>query len=148
MSYRTRPIRFLELWPVDGWRVKIYGITAVGERPDPELVTAAKAVARDRLPTPTDGGRHGIAFLTVHQGAQSAWALVDWWVDGHLLHHHLYGSGDPSSFDLRPVTDGLTACTWELAVIGFERQVWLDTVYAADEPDIDAYLNTRLEADA
>lgn len=147
MAYRTRPIRFLDLWAVDGWRVKVYGISATGERPRAELVEAARVVARDRLPAPTEDGRHSVAFLTVHDGIESAWALVDWWAHGHLLHHHLFGSGDPSSLHLRPVTDGLTACTWELAVIGFERQAWLDTVYAADEPDVERYLTTRLEAD-
>jgi hypothetical protein len=147
MAYRTRPIRFLELWPVDGWRMKVYGISATSDRPRTELVEAAKSVARDRLPAPEGDGRYGAGFLIAHEGAESTWALVDWWVRGGMLHHHLYGGGSPTSFDLRPVTDGLTACTWELAVIGFERQAWLDAVFAADEPDMDRYLTTRLEAD-
>jgi hypothetical protein len=145
MAYKARPIRFLELWDVDGWRVKVYGISATSDRPGEGLVDAAKAVARERLPEPNEAGRHGVGFLIAHEGADSTWALVDWWANGCLLHHHLYGGGHPESLDLQPVTDGLTACTWELAVIGFERQAWLDTVFAADEPDIDRYMDRRLE---
>jgi hypothetical protein len=33
VAYRARPVRFLELWQVEDWRVKVYGIAAEGERP-------------------------------------------------------------------------------------------------------------------
>ena len=146
--YRTRPVRFLDLWQHEGWRVKVYGIAARGERPRPELVEAAKSVAAQCLPRPAGGdGRYGVAFLTVHDGADGTWALVDWWANGNLLYHRLYGGALDTPTDLRPITDGLTACTWELAVTSFERQAWLDQVFAAPEPDLDGYLATRLEAE-
>jgi hypothetical protein len=40
--YKARPIRFLELWEHEGWRVKVYGIAAAAERPSQELVEAIK----------------------------------------------------------------------------------------------------------
>lgn len=146
--YRARPVRFLELWRHEGWRVKVYGIAARGERPRPELVEAAKAVAAQCLPQPAGGdGRYGVGFLTVHDGADGTWALVDWWADGNLLYHRLYGGESAIPTELRPVTGGLTACTWELAVTCFERQAWLDRVFTAPVPDVDSYLEARLEAE-
>jgi hypothetical protein len=146
--YRTRPVRFLELWRHEGWRVKIYGIAARGERPRTELVAAAKSVAAQCLPLPADGDcRYGVAFLTVHDGADGTWALVDWWANGNLLYHRLYGGELATPARLRPVAGELTACTWELAVTCFERRAWLERVFAAPKPDLDGYLAARLEAE-
>lgn len=146
--YRTRPVRFLELWRHGGWRVKVYGIAAGAQRPRPELVSAAKTVAAKELPQPADGeGRYGVAFLTVHDGADGAWVLVDWWAEGNLLYHHLHGADLATPTDLRPVSGGLAACTWELAVTCFERRAWLDEVFAAEAPDLDRYLAARLDAE-
>jgi len=48
--YQPRPIRCLELWHVDGWTVKVYGIAATTEHPPQRLVETAKAIARRQLP--------------------------------------------------------------------------------------------------
>jgi hypothetical protein len=147
-AYQTRPVRFLGLWNPDGWRVKVYGIAADGERPEPGLVAAAKAVVRERLPQPADGeGRYGVGFLTVHDGRQGSWVLLDWWANGNQLYHHVFGGDRVTPTDLRPVSGGLTACTWELAVTGFERQAWLEHVFAAREPDLNRYLAAQFEAE-
>jgi len=47
-----RPIRFLELASINGWRVKTYGISAEGETPSLPLVQTAKRLAGEALPTP------------------------------------------------------------------------------------------------
>ncbi len=146
-QYRTRPVRFLELWPCDGWQVKVYGIAYQRQLPRAELVSAAKRVAQRRLPQPPDAGeRAGAAILIVHDALGSTWALVQWW-EGNILHHHVYG-GDPATpSSLELVTGGLMACTYELAVIGFERQAWVDHVLAIPEPDLGAYLAARFHGD-
>jgi hypothetical protein len=147
VSYRTRPVRFLGCWDTAGWRVKVYGIAYAGGVPRPELVAAAKRVARERLPQPPDGDeRAGVGILIVHDAWQSTWALVEWWA-GNVLYHHVYGGDSATPQMLEPVTDGTTACTWELAVIGFERQAWLDHVLTAPRPDIDRYLAAHFHCD-
>jgi hypothetical protein len=45
------------------------------------------------------------------------------------------------------VTDGPMACTYELAVVCFERQAWVDCVLAAPQPDLAAYLAARFNGD-
>lgn len=40
--YTPRPVRLLELWEWQGWRIKVYGISAQGEHPSEALVQAAK----------------------------------------------------------------------------------------------------------
>ena len=39
------------------------------------------------------------------------------------------------------------ACVWDLAVMAFEREAWIEFVLKPAEPDIDAYLAARLTAD-
>jgi len=145
--YRTRPVRFLELWHCDGWQVKVYGIAYQRQVPRPQLVSAAKQAAQYRLPQPPGAGeRAGVAVLIVHDALGSTWALVQWW-EGNILHNHVYG-GDPASPSLlAPVTDGPMAWTYELAVIGFEREAWVHHVLAAPQPDLGGYLAARFHGD-
>jgi hypothetical protein len=151
-SYRTRPIRFLERWEHEGWRVKVYGISAASARPVPELVEAIKRVAVETLPSPAvDPNRYGVAFLYAHQGRNGGgFASVNWWGNENELFHHQYEApaGDISDVRSTNETGGSTACVWDLAIIEHERKAWVECVLANDEgPDLDAYLGTVLEAD-
>ena len=160
-SYQARPIRFLRLAELGGWRVKVYGISSQRERPDPAFVKAAEHLAAERLPSPpvwsaapgegpaVSEDRYGVAILIVHEGREGGFVLVSWWAGENMLHHHVYfaSAGPPFFFEyLSP--SGLAACAWELYVLGFERQAWIDTVLANPSgPDLDAYLGRRLYAD-
>jgi hypothetical protein len=146
-SYRARPIRFLELGSCGGWRMKIYGLAYRGDVPRPGLVAAAKVVARRRLPRPARAeGRYGVGFMGVHEGRGSNLVFVDWWANENELFHHVFTSSTdaPERFEYVTPT-GLAACVWDLAVIDFERQAWLETVLAAPTPDIDRYLERRFD---
>ena len=56
----TRPIRFLELWQPDDWRMKVYGIAYGRPAPRGELIEAAKDIAADDT---GDEGRHDSALF-------------------------------------------------------------------------------------
>ena len=88
--YRPRPIRFLELWQMGGWRLQIYGITYTQKPLDQALLHAARRVV--------------------------------------------------------VVAERLTACTWNLYLIGHERDAWGKRVLQRhDDPDLESYLNDRLD---
>jgi hypothetical protein len=65
--YRPRPIRLLRLADLGGWRVKVYGISAHRERPDPTFLEAAERLARERLPEPPrwSAGEGATALVSV-----------------------------------------------------------------------------------
>lgn len=141
-GYRTRPVRYLKTLEDGGWRMKLYGISADGPEPRPELLIAAKEVAFETLPEPSGGGRYGVGFVIVHDGRDGCYVLVDWWQGEDMLYQHLYLSpkGQPRGLE-RHTESGLTACVWELAVISFERQAWLDSVLKNPEsPNIEHYM--------
>jgi hypothetical protein len=148
--YKTRPIRFTELWRHDGWRIKVY--SAAYHRPSarPELIEAIKTSATRTLPKlEGDDAGYGVGFLCAHDGRGGCFAFVDWWAGENELHHHIFKSPEECPGDLRPVgADGLTACVWDLALMSFERDAWVETVLANPRgPDLDAYLERHLDAD-
>lgn len=148
--YKPRHIRFLELWEVAGWRLKVYGIAYQGQHPRPELIAAAKEVARQRLAQCTaDQSHYGVGFVGIHDGKTANFVFVDWWADENELHHHVYVSplDRPDKLEYMTPT-GLIACVWDLRVMSFERQAWLDTVLSNPHgPDLDAYLERQLNED-
>lgn len=148
--YRTRPIRFTELWRHGEWRIKIY--SAAYDRPGArgELIEAMKQRASVTLPDPAVAHEaYGVGFACAHDGRGGCFAFVDWWAGENELHHHMFVSPEKRPGDLQPVGEqGLTACVWDLALMGFERDAWLDTVLANPAgPDLDAYLDRRLDAE-
>jgi len=146
-SYVKRPVRYLETWRHDGWLIKVYGIAYEGEAPPAETVAAAKKTAALALPSPAEtSDRYGVGFLVVHEGQDSRWLLVDWWGFESVLHHRLFRAPLDGEPDFSPVDDEITACVWELPVLAFERDAWVETVLKdADRPDVGAYLERRLE---
>jgi hypothetical protein len=149
-SYRTRPVRFLELWQWRGWRMKVYGISARAETPPEALVWEAKEIARGRLPQPavTDD-RYGVGYLIVHDGENGDYVLVDWWSNQDIVQHHPYGApkGRPGTLEYH-WPPGAGFCVWELAVCWFEREAWVETVLKKPQtPDLEAYLVRELHAD-
>lgn len=144
-EYEPRPIRFLELARRGEWRLKVYGIAAENDRPRAELVSAAKAVAFERLPEPAvTEDRYGVGFLIVHEGVDANFVLSDRWTGENMIHQDVFTSPLDAPTRLERLPDGPTACVWELYVLGFERQAWISTVLAnPDGPDVDAYLGRR-----
>jgi hypothetical protein len=149
-AYKARRIRFLELWmPDDAWRIKVYGIAADGTQPKPRLVDAAKRVAADRLTqVKPDAVQHGVGFLGIHQGKGGCFVFIDWWSLVEL-NHHLYHAplDDPDALKYH-LPNNPIACVWDLALIGHERDAWVDCVLNNPSgPDLDAYLARRMSAD-
>jgi hypothetical protein len=145
--YAPRSIRFHEVWSCRGWRVKLYGSAYRRAVPRPCLVAAAKEVVGGCLPQPAaTARRYGVGFMVVHEGRDSNLAFVGWWANENELYQHVWISTVVDAGSFTHVTPtGLTACVWDLAVIGFERQAWIETVLAAPGPDLDRYLRMRFE---
>lgn len=146
--YQPRPIRFLELWQTNDWRIKVYGIAYRRPLPRPELIHAAKQMAQQRLQTVTASHYH-TGFLGIHDGRGANFVFVDFWAEENELHHHVYVSPADKPMQLEYATPtGLTACVWDLRVVCFERQAWLDAILAnPNGPDLNQYLARRLNED-
>jgi hypothetical protein len=156
-AHQPRATSFLKLHEAAGWRLKFYGITGAGGPPRPELVTVAEALVPSVLPRPavhSGGGephdidRYGVGFVILHDAADYAFALFDWWAGENELHQRMYSSLPSRLGTMRPHPSPAIGCVWELAVIGFERRAWLEHVLSRpDGPDLEAYLEDRFQDD-
>jgi len=148
--YYPRPIRFLEIWERAGWRLKVYGIAYPRPAPRPELIDAAKIVVYPHLidPTALQEG-YGVGFLGINDGRGANFVFLDYWANENELHHHVYISPADKPEQLAYATPtGIAACVWDLRVMCFERQAWLETVLMNPHgPDLEAYLARQLNED-
>lgn len=151
--YTERPIRFLELFEQNGWRLKVYGIRlpkpGAPDKPDSAVVEHAKSTAAAALDQPAvNEHRYGVGFLIIHQGQDRNWILLDWWFDREILKQKLFSSPLDEPNKVTAVQGDLLACTWELAVHAFEREAWISNILRRPEnPDMAGYLGARLNAD-
>jgi hypothetical protein len=147
--YEPRPVRFLELWTTDSWRLKLYGISHDRPAPRPELIAAAKTQAAKHLREhPTQLTHYGVGFLGIHDGRGENQIFLDFWVNENELVHWYWISAPETPAELHlPPEDHNSVCVWDIMVQCFERQAWMDCVLANSRgPDFDAYLQCRLDA--
>ena len=149
--YGRRPLRFLELWTVEDWRLKVIGIAYGHETPAPGLVEAAKRVAADHLRThPTRHAHYGVGFLGIHDGRGENQVFLDRWINENELIHTYWVSPkhEPARLIVPDMSDHNSVCVWDLAVQCFEREAWVECVLANPRgPDVEAYLARRIRAD-
>lgn len=148
--YRQRPIRFLELWQADAWRMKCYGIAYARALPRPEVIETAQELLASRLPELAASALHyHTGFAGVHDGRDGVFIFLDFWANQNELHHHVFVAPVAQPRQVTYVTPtGLSACVWDLAVQCYERQAWIETVLAnPNGPDRTAYLARRLDGE-
>jgi hypothetical protein len=147
--YRPRPVRFVELWSPDEWQVKIYSIVEKGEFVDDPYVLKAKEIAIETLGKRSPETHHGCAFVTIHIASMFNQIIVDWWAKENELRHLVFKADQKAPDNFANITcSGEAFCVWELKVIGFERDAWIEHVLERDPPSIDNYLTARLNTTA
>ncbi len=149
--YQTRPIRFIELNEHQDWMIKIYSISIKNERVSSTHIELAKQQLNEWLklsknyPLTT----YRIATLIIHEGREGCFAILNWWIDDNMLQNHVFVATQDDPLHFKLFSDKrIITCVWELAVIWFERNAWVEHVLKqSDQPNFDAYLNSQLNAD-
>ena len=116
--YKPRHVRFIRREDVEGWQLKLYGISVNGQEPRPEFVEATRDLAAGVLPQPAVADDHyGVGFAIAHDARFVGIALVYWWKSENELHQRIYVSpkDDPSAFV--HVENQPAGCVWELEVV-------------------------------
>jgi hypothetical protein len=151
-KYRSRLVEFNQLASVDGWAIKVYSITHRSSfQSDDVLENAVRQLpewlaeaARLNLPT------YYTAFLIVHEGRDGVWTLINWWIGGEMLQSETFFTSydQPDNFSV-VLKDGFMACVWELEVIGYEREMWIEHVLKkSEEPDLSGYWRAHISVAA
>lgn len=149
LTYSPRLVKAHAPVEVCGRILKVYGMFRDPERrstvPEPDwLRQHAASVFRE----PLQPGDHPVGFLILHYGSEGDYLLVSQWYDADMLKHWVRGAvvdADGCTTFAPLAQRDLIACVWELEVINFERDAWVNTVLARgrlDQAALDAYLAT------
>lgn len=147
-EYKPRPIRFLEIYEIDGWQLKIYSISTKNELVGEQLIENSKKNISLWLKNSENYKleTYQIATLILHEGNEGNFAIINWWIDENMLQNHVYFSSFQNPYDFKNYSDkGIQTCVWELAVIWFERNAWVKHVLKKNKnPDFEAYLHEHM----
>lgn len=91
-----------------------------------------------------------VGVLIIHEGREGTFAIVCWWVDENMLQLFAYLANykNPDFFQL--ISDkGIVSCVWELEVIWFERNAWVQEVMMQNKnsESINNYLSKNFSND-
>lgn len=150
-QYKTRPVRFIDLYHHDGWVIKMYGISVVNEVVSQSNISNArnqltKWLENTKLyPLET----YNIATLILHEGKEGCFAIINWWIDESMLQQFVYLAKKESPDVFEIYSDkGIITCVWEMAILWFERNAWVKHILMnAQNPDTAAYLAEQFNAD-
>jgi len=146
--YRVRPIRFEGVRGVAGWRLKLYSITYGPEPVDWPCYEDGLELAREALPQPPiQADRPGVGFVIAHQGRGGHYLVLNWWANENEYFNRVFVRPRAGDQPWRQASGGESACVWDLQVIWFEREAYVETVLSPPAgPDVEAYLARRLDA--
>lgn len=150
-KYQTRPIRFIEIYKVSSWTLKIYSISSTNEYVSNSYISSAKKQIAKWLENTrqTNLENYKMGTLILHQCKEGCFAIVNWWIDENMLQHYVYltKNEDANKFELFS-SNGIVTCVWEAAVIWFERNAWVKHVLMKNEnPDFESYFQEQLNED-
>ena len=129
LQYRPRQVQWLGLITVQSYTFKHYGLKHEAHlaAAQPPTVTVKNVLARELDAELVSD--HRIGFVITHLGADANYLLVSRWMDSDLLHHRVvaFEREDSNWSRRREVPRGVIACVWELGIMAFERNAWIET---------------------
>lgn len=147
-KYQARPIRFIEIYKVANWTLKVYSISARNEFVSNSYIVNAKKNIENWLQNvnQTNLKNYTIGTLILHECKEGCVAIINWWIDENMLQHYVYLTKNEQSQEFVLFSsNGIVTCVWESAVIWFERNAWVKHVLMKNEnPDFESYLQEHL----
>ena len=144
--YQSRPVAFLGVESLAGYRLKVYAIQHGNRAFARERFAAGWALAAGALPQPVvNAGRPGAGFVILHAGRTGDYVILCWWDRENELPTRVFLS---DAGEWRPATGGESFCVWDLRVIWHEREAYVGTVLSGDAGGLETYLTRGFEGDA
>lgn len=141
--YQPRPLSFLGVESVAGYRLKVYAIR-YGEGPfERGRFAGGWEAAISCLPEPArTPGRPGVGFAILHQGRTADYFILCWWDQENELPARIFVR-DADGW--RPARDGESFCVWDLRVLWFEREAYVAAVLSSKSSGLEGYLGMIAE---
>lgn len=144
--FSPRPIRSLGPVAVGDWILKRYSICLGGESVDPADFEPAFEMACASLPSPDRNDRRpGVGFVIFHAGRGADYAVLGWWDRENEMPVRIFVREHAPAATWRKGLGDESFCVWDLQVIAFERDAYVQTLLADPPLGRDAYLDRVLE---
>ena len=146
-SYQSRPVAFLGLESLAGYRLKVYSIQYGDRTFARERFADGWELAASALPQPgMTVDRPGAGFAILHAGRTCGYVILCWWDRENELPTRVFLS---EGGHWRPAVGGESFCVWDLRVIWHEREAYVGTVLSSENAGgLEAYLACGFEGDA
>lgn len=142
--YKSRPIRFIEVFQYKNWYIKLYSISIFQEHVKDENIQLAKSYLKKWLLRATDYNleTYNIANLILHEFKDGCFAIINWWTDENMLQSFVYlKKNNVQHFEIYS-NNGINTCVWEMAIWWHERNAWIKHILSKNNnPDFESYLN-------
>lgn len=150
LRYAPRVVKPRPAILVNGYRLKVYELyyeaPASGFRLGEEEL---RRVVGQCLPAAKDPLEHRAGFVIAHFARDGSYLLVSRWYGGNMLKHDLFEITESGGgWQIKSLSStGIVACIWELQVIAFERQAWVNKAmtHGGREGSLRQYMDTLLE---
>jgi hypothetical protein len=141
--YAPRPVRSLGLAHPHDYRIKQYSIVyGDGAFRTDDFETGLRLLF-EALPRPAvTPARPGVGFAIAHQGNGADYAVLGWWDNENELPLRVVVRPQTPGGMWRPARESEAVCVWDLEVIWFERQAYVQTVLSGGT--VEDYLNRIL----
>jgi hypothetical protein len=146
-TYTPRPIRFAGLERARGHTLKRYHIQyGVAPWRETDFNAGWHAALHALPPADPPVGRPGLGFVILHQGCGADYIVLAWWDRQNELPIRVFVRDNQA---WRPAQGGEGVCVWDLNVIAWERNAYVQTVLS--NADLEAmtrlYLQRTIEGD-
>lgn len=142
--WERRPARFVDVYTPRDWRLKRYRIHRDGVEQAWSAYDDVWPLVDAALPDPAvTPARPGVGFVIAHHGANVHYVVLGWWDNGNELPLRVWVRGFGPGATWRPASGNESVCVWDLQVIAFERDAYVETVMQQAGPDPDAYLTRQ-----
>ncbi|EBA1655689.1 hypothetical protein HB016_002568 [Salmonella enterica subsp. enterica] len=144
-NYQQRQIDFHGTQTIGQVRLKLYYLKSQQQAgtaiplPATQQVWLTEGLSNDHFDID-----HQIGFAIIHAADDGYYLLISTWCDANMLRHRVFTIDDDNH--LRPLdATKIIACVWELAVIFYERNCWIEHVMTTEnleEKNVQRYLQS------
>ncbi len=138
VPYAPRPLAFLGVEQVNGYRLKTYTIRLPDASFDRGRFNGGWEALAAALPQPAvTEQRPGLGLAVLHQGRTADYLILCWWDNENELPIRVFvRDGD----GWRAARGGESLCVWDIRVLWWEREAYVGTVLAGRENGVEEYL--------
>jgi hypothetical protein len=138
--FHPRPISFLGQTEARGYVFKLYSVTMEGKPFKLEDAYDGFQLVLRHLPQPAQAlGRPGVGFCIFHWGNGADYVVLCWWDRENELPLRIALRTDDEP-DWRLAQGSESFCVWDLQIIGFERDAYVQSILSEQPGKAEDYL--------